>query len=151
VVYDPTAGFVTGGGWIDSPAGAYAGDPSLAGKATFGFVAKYQKGANIPTGQTQFQFHAAGLDFKSTSYQWLVIAGAKAQFKGWGTINGEGNYGFLLTAIDGQVKNGGGSDKFRIKIWDIATDAVIYDNQMRAGDTSDSATVLSGGSIVIRK
>ena len=26
VVYDPSAGFVTGGGWINSPAGAYAAD-----------------------------------------------------------------------------------------------------------------------------
>jgi hypothetical protein len=34
VVYDPSGGFVTGGGWINSPGGAYAPDPSLAGKAT---------------------------------------------------------------------------------------------------------------------
>ena len=40
VVYDPSAGFVTGGGWIDSPAGAYTADPSLTGKANFGFVSK---------------------------------------------------------------------------------------------------------------
>jgi hypothetical protein len=40
VVYDPNAGFVTGGGWIDSPGGAYIADPTLAGKASFGFVAK---------------------------------------------------------------------------------------------------------------
>src|SRR5207248_3436906 len=33
VVYDPSAGFVTGGGWIASPAGAYAADPTLTGKA----------------------------------------------------------------------------------------------------------------------
>ena len=41
VVYDPSAGFVTGGGWIDSPEGAYIPDPSLTGKANFGFVSKY--------------------------------------------------------------------------------------------------------------
>jgi len=41
VVYDPTGGFVTGGGWINSLPGAYLPDPSLAGKATFGFVSKY--------------------------------------------------------------------------------------------------------------
>lgn len=29
VVYDPEGGFVTGGGWINSPAGAYAPDPEL--------------------------------------------------------------------------------------------------------------------------
>ena len=58
VIYDPKGGFVTGGGWIDSPLDAYLYDPSLTGKATFGFVSKYLKGANAPTGQTEFQFKA---------------------------------------------------------------------------------------------
>jgi hypothetical protein len=35
--------------------------------------------------------------------------GAKAQFKGTGTINGEGNHGFMLTAIDGAQRGGGGA------------------------------------------
>jgi hypothetical protein len=51
VVYDPSAGFVTGGGWIDSPAGAYRPDTSLTGKATFGFVSQYKKGRNSTSGQ----------------------------------------------------------------------------------------------------
>lgn len=51
VVYDPDAGFVTGGSWIDSPAGTYTPDPSLTGKASFGFVSKYQKGGNCPNWQ----------------------------------------------------------------------------------------------------
>src|SRR5207302_434908 len=59
VVYDPAAGFVTGGGWINSPAGAYTLDPSLVGKANFGFVSQYKKGATVPTGETEFQFHVA--------------------------------------------------------------------------------------------
>ncbi|MCZ7639998.1 MAG: hypothetical protein M5U12_30475 [Verrucomicrobia bacterium] len=37
--------------------------------------------------------------------------GAKAQYKGTGTVNGLGNYGFLLTATDGQITGGGGSDR----------------------------------------
>ena len=127
VVYDPNGGFVTGGGWIDSPAGAYLADPNLAGKASFGFVSKYQKGTSVPTGTTQFQFQAAGFNFQSTSYEWLVIAGAKAQYKGSGTINGAGDYGFMLTAVDGE--RNGSSDRFRIKIWDKSTpDNAIYDN-----------------------
>jgi hypothetical protein len=35
VAYDPSAGFVTGSGWINSPAGAYVSDPTLTGRATF--------------------------------------------------------------------------------------------------------------------
>jgi hypothetical protein len=144
VVYDPSAGFVTGGGWIDSPAGAYAADLTLTGKATFGFVSQYKKGANVPTGNTEFQFHAGDLNFKSTSYDWLVVAGSKAIFKGVGTINGAGSYGFMLTASDKKT-----GDLFRIKIWDIETSAVIYDNQLGASDTADPTTLIAGGSIVV--
>jgi hypothetical protein len=152
VVYDPDAGFVTGGGWINSPSGAYVPNPSLIGKANFGFVSKYQKGANVPDGQTEFQFKVANLNFHSTIYEWLVVAGAKAQYKGSGIINGAGNYGFILTAIDGQISGGGGVDKFRIKIWDKNNgDAIVYDNQMTSADSDNPTTTLGGGGIVIHK
>jgi len=49
VVYDPSARFVTGGGWINLPAGAYVADSSLSGKANFGFVSKYEKEMTVPT------------------------------------------------------------------------------------------------------
>ncbi|MEN6342947.1 MAG: PKD domain-containing protein [Methanospirillum sp.] len=151
VVYDPNGGFVTGSGWITSPVGAYPADPALTGKANFGFVSKYQKGANLPSGETQFVFSAADFTFRSTSYDWLVVAGAKAQFKGTGTVNGTGEYGFLLTATDGQVTGGGGTDKFRLKVWEKATGTIVYDNQLGATDGADPATVLGGGSIVVHK
>ncbi|HSQ33056.1 MAG TPA: hypothetical protein VLN49_24550 [Gemmatimonadaceae bacterium] len=151
VIYDPNGGFVTGGGWIMSPLGAYVADPSLTGKANFGFVSKYQKGQSTPSGNTEFQFQAGNLNFKSVAYDWLVISGARAQYKGTGTINGKGNYGFLLTAIDGDVSGGGGQDMFRIKIWNIDNSgAIVYDNQIGASDTSDPITVLGGGSISIK-
>ena len=151
VIYDPTAGFVTGGGWFNSPAGAAAWDAALTGKASFGFVSRYQRGATVPTGNTEFQFKAGDLNFKSTSYAWLVVSGARAQYKGVGTINGMAGYGFLLTAIDGQLTGGGGTDKFRIKIWETATSAIVYDNQMGADDSATPSTTLGGGSIVIHK
>ena len=151
VVFDPAAGFVTGGGWVNSPAGAYAADISLSGKATFGFVSRYQKGATVPTGNTQFQFQTGNLHFRSTSYDWLVIAGPQVKFKGSGTINGSGNFGFMLSAVDGAVSGGGGTDKFRIKIWDIATGSVVYDNQMGATDDAAPTTAIGGGDVVIHK
>lgn len=149
VIYDPSAGFVTGGGWINSPEGAYLADPKLNGRANFGFVSKYQKGATKPTGETEFQFKIGDLNFHSTDYEWLVISGAKAQYKGNGNINGEGNYKFILTAIDGNAQINGGekSDKFRIKIFDDA--GTIYDNQLGADDKTDPTTVIQGGSIVV--
>jgi hypothetical protein len=151
VAYDPYGGFVTGGGWIISPLGAYTLEPSLTGKATFGFVSKYQKGSSVPTGDTEFQFHVANFSFHSTAYDWLVVAGARAQFKGIGTVNGIGNYGFILTAIDGQISGGGGVDKFRIKIWDRNSGANVYDNQNGESDDAALTTAIGKGSIVIHK
>ncbi len=148
VVFDPNAGFVTGSGWIDSPAGAcpvFCG--GATGRAIFGFVSKYQPGANVPSGRTQFRFHAGGLNFESTSYEWLVVAGPHAKFKGSGTINGGGSYQFMVTATDGQVSGGGGVDGFRIKIWDAG--GVIYDNKVGEGDDSNNTQAIGAGSIVI--
>jgi len=152
VVYDSDGGFVTGGGWIDSFDGAYVPQPTLTGKANFGFVSKYKKGATTPTGQTEFQFKVADLNFHSNNYEWLVIAGHKAIYKGTGTINGEGNFGFLLSAVDEALTPSTEVDLFRIKIWDKENnDAVIYDNHMGENDDADPTTGISGGSIVIHK
>lgn len=151
-VYDLEEGFVTGGGWIDSPAGAYAPDPSLIGRANFGFVSRYKRGADVPGGQTEFQFRVADMNFHSGSYEWLVIAGPAAKFKGTGTINGEGDYGFMVTATDAELTASTEADLFRIKIWDKGDgDAIVYDNVMGEADDSDAGTELSGGSIVIHK
>ncbi len=142
VVYDPDDGFVTGGGWIDSPEGAYMPDTSLTGKASFGFVAKYKKHSTEPDGQTEFQFRVADLNFHSSGYEWLVVTGSDyAMFKGSGTINGEGDYRFRIWAGDSDP------DTFRIKIWvedeDTAEETVIYDN----GFDEE----IAGGSVQIHK
>jgi hypothetical protein len=138
---------VTGGGWINSAAGSYRLDPALTGKANFGFVSKYKKGATAPEGQTEFQFHAAGLNFHSEAYQWLVVAGSKAQYKGTGEINGVTGFGFLLTATDGSP------DKFRIKIWKLSDNSVVYDNKFGTSDDIDAADpqAIASGSIVVHK
>ncbi|MFN4761506.1 YDG domain-containing protein [Gillisia sp. Q332] len=155
-VYDPTAGFVTGGGWIWSPKNALAGEgnENVEGKANFGFVAKYKKGktaTNEVDGNTEFQFKAGDLNFKSQLHESgsLVISGGKATYRGEGTINGSGTYKFTLVAIDGDWNKGTGPDKFRIKIW--GNNGIIYDNGLGADDNSNDATELGGGSIVIHE
>jgi probable HAF family extracellular repeat protein len=156
VVYDPSAGFVTGGGWIMSPAGAYKADERMTGRATFGFVSKYLKGADKPTGETEFRFEASGLNFYSNNYNWLVVGGARAQYKGSGTINGTGSYQFMLTAVDGDLIAKGTPDRFRIKIWhrdDVTnTDVTDYDNQIDStvAGSNLEGTVLGGGSINVK-
>jgi hypothetical protein len=152
VVYNPDGGFVTGGGWIMSPEGAYTPDPDLTGKAIFGFSAEYKKGESIPRGKTRFIFTVANLKFFSEEYRWLVVTNTKAMFKGNGTINNEGNYGFLISAIDEENTPSTDVDLFRIKIWNKDNDdEVIYDNMLDKDEDEDPATEIGGGNIKIHK
>lgn len=147
-VYDPDGGFVSGAGTIHSPAGADRRNPTAEGTARFGFTSKYRKGATVPSGRTRFKFRAGDLHFVSTAYDWLVVSGKQAQFKGDGEINRTGGYGFLLTAYDGDLEGGSEEDEFRIKIWEKATDTVVYDNVLTEGDSS---TPIERGRIIIKK
>jgi hypothetical protein len=151
VVFDPSAAFVTGGGWTWSPAGAFPSAPLAEGKLSFGFVARYKKDALVPEGNTEFQLKSGSLSFKSTAYEWLLVAGARAQCSGEGEVNGVGGYRFMLTTVDGQASGGGGYDRLRLKVWHPASGAVVYDNQPGSGDDAALAdwTVIRGGSIMI--
>ena len=74
-------------------------------------------------------------------------------FKGDGHINNE-EYKFILTAVDGNLKDGDGLDKFRIRIWsedDQGIETVIYDNQIGSDLEADLTAIIEGGSIVIHK
>jgi hypothetical protein len=152
---------VTGGGWISSPAGAYATDPVLGGKASFGFVVKGKKGASTPSGNLEFHLNAAKLRFHAAGYESLELEGGRATFQGVGTLkisglrgdvdeNSDRGFGFLVTVVDGQLGSAGSPDLFRIKIWDLDDDnAVVYDSQMGDADDADPTIELGGGSIVI--
>ena len=133
IVTSASAGFVSGGGWVSTP----------AGKGEFDFSAKYVKNAATPTGTVTFV--VSGSSFVATSYNWLVVSGANAQVQGTGTVNGAGSYGFLLTATDGSP------DRFRIRIWDSSTNTTVFDNVVGAPDDIDVASPqeLGGGRIQI--
>jgi hypothetical protein len=151
-VYDPNSSFITGGGWITSPAGALVAQPSLNGKANFGFVAKYKKGKSEVDGNTEFQFQDGDFNFKSSELDagTLVISGSKGTYRGEGTVNGAGDYGFMVSAVDGSINGSGGTDLFRIKIWDRSQgNTVVYDNNMDKDENGFPTTILGGGSIVI--
>jgi hypothetical protein len=146
VICDAIEGtFATGGGWFNSPAGAYTTQPTVTGKANFGFFVKLTKGSTKPTGVTKLHLNNVNFKFASTSHDSLSINGAKATYKGTGTVNGSGAYGFLVVVTDGQP------DKIRIKIWNKANNQVVYDNQPGASDGANPTTALGGGSIVVHK
>jgi len=114
VVYDPTAGSATGGGWFWSAKGNLKRNVESEGKATFGFVVKYKQGA--AAGNLEFQYRVGDINLKSSNITWLIVSSSNAQFQGEGTINGEGLYTFRVLAKDG-AQAGGQPDEFTIKIW----------------------------------
>ena len=94
-------------------------------------------------------FHAAGFEFHSDSYEWLVVAGDRAKYKGVDAVNGEIGYKFILTAKDDPE-----SDLFRIKIWEedeFGVETVVYDNCHEMADDGYDGTVIGGGNIVVHK
>jgi hypothetical protein len=144
VVYDAAGGWITGGGWINSPSGAYVPAASVSGKLTFGFVARYQSSSvAIPSGNAEFKLNLAKLDFRSTTLDWLVVSGSTAHLEGSGTLNGAAGFGFSLRVTDGAP------DAIRIRIWNRVTGAVVYDNQPESPPDSEVVTPLGGGSIQI--
>jgi len=152
---DTSANDTGSGGFFDNARMTVAGNTTiwdlgegLVGKANFGFVSKYQKGASVPTGTTQFTFKAGDLGFHSNSYDWLVVnqAGTNAQYKGEGRVNDalapNGQpYKFMLWAGDGATTLA--ADTFRIKIWyeDGGEEVIVYDN--------GTEQAIAGGQIIV--
>ncbi len=133
-VYDPTAGFVTGGGQVYSPTGADLANPSAAGNAQFAFVSRYNSGASTPSCNLQFRFREGDLNFHSSAMEWLVVTDEpRAMFRGTGTINGDTECKFQVDAWDGSYSDGTGppSDAFGLKIFACGPGVDRYDLQAR--------------------
>ncbi len=137
VIYDPSGGFATGGGWFYPD-----GESSLpaSGKAHFGFIAKYKQGSSI--GNLEFQYQEGDINLKSATIDWLVISATSAQFQGTGTINGEGTYTFRVRGTD-NGEPGAGTDHFDIRIWEGA--------ETEGNPLHKAKNTLNGGNIVVRK
>jgi hypothetical protein len=152
VAYDPNNGYAIGGGWLYSPLGALISNPTLTGKLTFGFNSKFFKTATNPKGESQLNFLLGDIDFNALNYDYLVIDKTRAQFAGFGKINGVSGYNFIVTVIDGNLPGGDGIDRFRIKIWEKATGLIVYDTQPGASDASDPITAVGlSSNIEIKK
>jgi uncharacterized delta-60 repeat protein len=174
-VYEVEAGFVTGGGWLQSPVNTAYEFMRQAGKAHFELMAKYRKGEqNLLQGETQLRLENSGLIFRSTGQEArsLVINENHAFYRGHGTLyhrNDQGQlerdprrFAFLVAATDGAQGPGKGKGKstdfLRILVWELNADgtrgAVVYDNQAGfAGANLDEnahpVQPINGGNIVI--
>lgn len=150
VIYDPNGGYTYGGGWFSSAAGALNGSPSTTGKANYGFTANRFKNAANPRGEAQFKFQVGDFEFNAINLEYLVIAGAKAQFKGTGKIvGGQSGISFIMTVLDGDLAGGGSIDKIRMKIFNKNTGYVYYDNQPGASDSDNPTTAVGTNSIIV--
>ncbi|HMJ46377.1 MAG TPA: T9SS type A sorting domain-containing protein, partial [Ferruginibacter sp.] len=145
VIYDPNGGFSYGGGWYPSQVGALVGS-NATGKASFGFAVNY-KNASKPKGETQFEFKVGDFEFNALNFEYLVVAGAKAQFRGTGKVTGnQSGFSFIMTVIDGAL-DGTGIDKIRMKIFKN-NGQVVYDNQPGASDADNPTRPVGDNSII---
>jgi len=139
VVYNPSGGFVTGGGTILPANDGSNTHPNV--RANFGFNAKYRRG--VPIGQAEFRSLAGRIDLKSTSIELLVIsAGRIAHFWGWASVNRQRGYWFSVTAVD-NGEPGVRTDTFEIQVCAPGTDPAVDE------PTETSCGVLRGGNIQV--
>jgi len=137
-VFDPSLGFVTGGGWITRTVKINGQDVQV--KANYGLNIKYNKSGNAQ-GSLLYIEHRPDGDYrvKSNSLGAMAIIsntlGNEGQPTGKATYQGVGNYTFVARVIDGDPK--GLKDQFAFKLID-PTGVVV------AGLTFDPI-ILGGG------
>ncbi|WP_326554515.1 family 43 glycosylhydrolase [Micromonospora sp. NBC_01813] len=135
-------GYVAGSGRFTSPAGAYPADPALAGRAEFGFVAATDPGVTGP-GAVALRLRVGEWEFAATSHRGYVVDGPQVRFNGRGTVNGAGDYTYMVGLNDEALREQG-KDRFWVRIVDTATGTVVYDSRTNAGTTA-----LDGGAVVV--
>jgi photosystem II stability/assembly factor-like uncharacterized protein len=119
-------------------------NPLVTGMVNFDFGSK-AKTARRPRGENLINLILGNLEFNALNYDYRALSGTRTQFKGFGKVNNEAGYKYILTVIDGQAPKGGGVDKFRIKIWNDKTGEVVFDNQMGESDNADPTTPVGDG------
>ena len=157
VIYDPNAGFVTGGGYIThtgsmTPAGTgRQGQLRIRRQVQEGRLAPRRRDRVPVQGlQHQLPLDVARLAHREEHHQWPERRRPEGVVPGFGTINGTGDYRFQVTLIDK-----GNTDYFRIKIWNATTGVPLrqHAGQVDGIDPSivPANTLISGGNLVIHK
>lgn len=169
-VYDSEAGYVSGGGWSDSPTNAGYELMRQGGMLYWGFVARYT-GEERVQGSTLMILDTGPAIFRSTSVEdgSLVISGNRAFFKGTGILfhqrgldsdRDDRQFGYLIAATDGQLGFSSSPDQLRLRVWVIEEDgtegAVVYDNQVGCSSANldlnaPACSAIDRGDIIINK
>ncbi|UCH58259.1 MAG: hypothetical protein JSV61_08520, partial [Anaerolineales bacterium] len=149
VVYDPSLGFTTGGGWFYWP--------GTTDKTNFGYNMKYnKKGTNIQGNLLLIRHTEEGnYRLKSNALQGLAL-GEAGDFT-WASFSGKatylepgwpepiGNYQFLVYVED-HGEPGAGSDRFWIEVKDKFGNVIALSI---AREATTNAETLQGGNIVV--
>jgi hypothetical protein len=122
-------------------------DPGVMGIINFDFDAKTAT-ARSSRSESLINLLLGKLEFRTLGYDSKTVAGARTQFKGAGTVNNLPGYRYILTVIDGQAADGGGVDKFRLKVWNEKTGETVFDNQAGADDDADPTNVVGDGASI---
>jgi len=171
VVYDPSLGFTTAGGWFywpdtaidEGPCAGYPGD-----KTNFGYVMKYNRKGTKVQGSALVMRHtveavgpycleAGNYKVKSNALYGLALGeGTVPDNHGWASFAGkatykepnvdtEGNHLFFIYAEDHgeQGCNQDPSDRFWVEVWD-KDDMVVL---TLGGDAQDDAVDIKCGNI----
>jgi PKD repeat protein len=159
VIYDPSLGFTTGGGWFywpgtEDPSTGYPGD-----RTNFGYTMKYNKPMTSIQGNLLFIRHlpdGAIYRMKSNAIEGLSI-GDTGSF-GWASFTGKGtyqepgwpdpigNHSFIFYVED-RNELGNGIDRAWIEVRDKDGVVIPVSSMPRPG--SANAVPISGGNIVV--
>jgi cysteine-rich repeat protein len=157
VVFDPSLGFTTGGGWFywpgtDDPGNGYPGD-----RTNFGYTMKYNKKATKVQGSLLLISHLPdGTKYrvKSNALYGLALGETmkNGETCGWASFSGksrpepEGNHEFM-TYVEDCNNPGLGMDSFWIEVHD--KDGNIIDALSMPREAYDNTEYLRGGNIVV--
>lgn len=153
IAYDPAAGGVTASGFL----------LGARGSKTYITADVRYDGSTTPTGSFRIEGNPAA-NLTAASFDYLVVEGSTATFQGTGSLTDGTPVTFLLRGIDHahSASQAGGrttagppgqtdKDEVRIKVWNTATGAVLYDSQPGAAPLATPIEkIRSGGfSIVV--
>jgi uncharacterized repeat protein (TIGR01451 family) len=152
VVFDPSLGFTTGGGWFYWP--------GTEDKTSFGYTMKYNKNGKRVKGNLLVIRHMADGSFyrlKSNALNGLAIGTLANVDGGWASFTGKatymepdwlepaGNHRFIVYVED-HGQPGAGNDRFWIQIENNNGDPVTLSMDQPAVDNS---VPLEGGNIIV--
>jgi len=114
--------------WTDR--GTYRPVMWKRGRVQFSFNADYNPGADDVFGAAKVLFKKGPMTFLKNDLESLTVEGNRTRLTGFGTVNNEGSYKFLIDYVDSF------NDKVRIVIWNEDDGSILYDSQF--GDPMDA-------------